>query len=136
MFKLAELYLEELKKSFEQSVYWRKIGLSHDQIERGFSSIKIFIEKENMNMSGNLHGGVMMSALDIGMGLAARSLGPSKVATIQLEVRFLQEIRAGDVFAKSKVIHTTRNTAIIEGKIVDSDENLIAYSTSTFKLFW
>ncbi|MEK4131107.1 PaaI family thioesterase [Solibacillus sp. FSL W8-0474] len=132
---MIELKFNELKTAFEQSVYWRKLGLLHDDIEIGYSSIRLPISEDSLNINGTLHGGVMMTALDIGMSLAARSLGINKVSTIQLEVRFLQEVKAGEVLICSKVIHTTSNTAVIEGKIIDIDENLLAYSTSTFKLY-
>lgn len=133
---MGEHFLSELKETFASSKYWNKVGLNHEDLAKGYSKISINLIEENLNMSGNLHGGIMMSALDIGMGLATRTLGPKKVSTIQMEVRFLQEINSGNVYAECKVIHLTKNTAVIEGKIINEVGDLIAFSTSTFKLFW
>lgn len=130
-------YLEnfaDIVKEFQESPFWNFVRFEFLNIEEGKAKIKITLREELLNVQKMLHGGMYMSGLDTVMGLCARTTGAKSVSTIQLEVRFIQGINNGDVIFTSEMIKQTKNTAIIKGTAENSDGELLAYSTSTFKL--
>lgn len=124
----------ELVKEFENSQFWNFVGFEFMDIEEGKATIKIQLRDEILNMQKMLHGGIIMSGLDLVMGLCARTLGTKAVSTIQLEVRFLQSIYDGAAILKSELIHCTKNTAVLKGTVENLNGELVAFCTSTFKL--
>lgn len=124
----------DIVKEFQGSPFWKFVGFEFLHIEEGKAKIKIALREEMLNVQKMLHGGMFMSGLDTVMGLCARTTGAKSVSTIQLEVRFIQGINDGDVIFTSEIIKQTKNTAIIKGTAENLDGDLLAYSTSTFKL--
>jgi len=54
--------------------YGDLIGLIFNRLEKGFSQCSLKVEQKLMNPHGFLHGGVMYSMADTGMGAALYSL--------------------------------------------------------------
>lgn len=124
----------DLVKEFESSNFWNFIGFEFLDIEEGKASIKIQLRDEILNMQKMLHGGIIMSGLDMVMGLCARTTGAKKVSTIQLEVRFIKSLFDGYAVINSEIINQTKSTVILKGTVESPDGDLIAYCTSTFKI--
>jgi uncharacterized protein (TIGR00369 family) len=57
--------------------------------------------------------------------------------TLELKVNFIKAITAktGEVRAEGKVVHAGRQTAIAEGRLVDSRGQLLAHATTTCLIF-
>ena len=53
--------------------------------------------------------------------------------TIQMETRFIRPVQEGRLRATATTIDRTRTTAILEGRIYNANNDLIALCTSTFK---
>lgn len=126
----------ELQSEFENGEFWNFIGFEMVNIDKGRATIKIELREDILNMQRMLHGGIIMSGLDMVMGLCARTTGAEKVATIQLETRFLHSLYDGYAILESEIIHRNKNIVTLKGIVKGSKDNekLIAYSTSTFKL--
>ena len=75
----------------------------------------------------------MMTMLDNTMGIAAYTLGFDIVMTIQMETRFIRPVQQGRIRATAHTIDRTKTTAILEGRIYNEANELIAMCTSTFK---
>ncbi|WP_152657153.1 PaaI family thioesterase [Oceanobacillus sp. CFH 90083] len=84
-------------------------------------------------MSKIFHGGAIISLVDTPMGIAARSIEAEKVSTIQLEVRFIKPVQSGVITTISKIKYEQKSTCIIECQVKNTEQELIALGTSTFK---
>ena len=53
--------------------------------------------------------------------------------TLELDVKFVRPVRAGQglVTAEATVIHSGRQTATAEGRVLDADGRLYAHATTT-----
>lgn len=124
----------QLIEQFENGPYFQLLGFEIDRVEYGKASMRLEKKTENDNMQNMLHGGAIMSGIDIVMGLASRSLGSDAVSTIQMEVRFIKSLAEGTAIFHAELLHQTNSTAILTGRVVSEQDELLAYSTGTFKL--
>lgn len=129
-----EKHLESLEREFQGSPYWNLLGIRLKELKVGSVKTELVIQPSLMNVNGALHGGVYASILDSTMGLTSRSLGFEGAVTLQMQLQFLGSAKSGTIYAETNVVHQTRSTALIEGKLFDQDDNLIAHSTGTFKM--
>lgn len=124
-----------LKYEFEQSNFFKYIGFECVSVEYGKVIIQIQKRPDISNLKDMLHGGVIMSGLDIVMGITSRTLGVKAASTIQMEVKFVNSVFEGTTEIIGELIHRSDHTAILNGKVIDEQGNLIAYSTATFRLY-
>ncbi len=68
------------------------------------------------------------------MGMAGRSLGFNEVMTIQLSIQYLKPVIESAIYSEATVVHQSRSTVLVEGKLFDEEKNLVAHSTGTFKV--
>lgn len=88
---------------------------------------------EHLNSFGIVHGGAVMTLLDVVMASAARSLQPEMgMITIELKTSFMRPAQ-GALTALGEVLHRTRKMAFVEGRVVDEQGQLCAHATGTFK---
>lgn len=124
----------QLIEQFESGQYFQLLGFEIDKVEYGEALMRLKRKPDNDNMQNMLHGGAIMSGLDIAMGLASRSLGSDAVSTIQMEVRFVKSLAEGTATFHAQVLHQTNSTVILTGRVLSDKDELLAYSTGTFKL--
>lgn len=93
---------------------------------------------ELLNSLGAMHGGVLMTMLDVVMAHAARSVhshdpgsGPG-VATIEMKTSFMRPAE-GQLRALGQLLHRTTTMAFCEGRVLDDRGELCAHATATFK---
>ncbi len=87
------------------------------------------------NPMGTLHGGIIGTLLDSAMGLAVLSTleRGAGFTTMEYKVNFIRPVlqSTGRVYAEGTVIHTGRNQAVAEGRLVDADGKLYALASTT-----
>ncbi|ARD47739.1 hypothetical protein SporoP37_06035 [Sporosarcina sp. P37] len=127
-------YLERLRQDFESSPFWKFIGTQIQKLEEGDVELYLPYREDFDNISGTIHGGIYMSILDTTMGVLCRSLGTDEIATIQMATNFLKPVVQEAVYTKASVINRTRTTALVEGKLFNERDELVAFCTATFKL--
>ena len=101
----------------------------------GRAEIELALKDEHHNSWGKAHGGVLLSLLDIVMGLGARSLdtGSTGAVTIELKTNFLR-IAEGTLRASSCATRIGKNLIYVEGHISGDNGDDVAKATGTFKL--
>lgn len=63
----------------------------------GMLNIGLMTDASHGNLSGILHGGVMMTLIDRAIGIACREAEPgTRIATASLTVNFLRQVQIGD----------------------------------------
>jgi uncharacterized protein (TIGR00369 family) len=99
----------------------------------GASEVLLPLDPLHLNTWDVAHGGVTMTLLDVGMAVAARSVGGGAgVVTVEMKTNFMQPGR-GELGATSRVLHRSTTMAYCEGEVRDSDGRLVAKALGTFK---
>jgi len=92
------------------------------------------VKREHFNPNGVLHGGVVMALLDTAMGHAVGALvAPEGAfnASAQMNVHFLEPIRAGRITAQAKVRKCGKRLAVVEAEATDDNGVVVAVATAT-----
>jgi uncharacterized protein (TIGR00369 family) len=133
---LSEEQLDHLAQFFNEEVTFSKhIGAEVKEVDPGRSVISIDVQDIHLNGAGTLHGGVYASLIDNAMGLSVLALVGVRTATIEMNVHFLGAVSAGRITCESEVLHRSRRTATAEAKVRDTEGNLVALGTGTFRVF-
>jgi acyl-CoA thioesterase len=87
------------------------------------------------NPGGVLHGGVVFSMADTGMGSALHSLlEPGQfTTTIEIKINYLLPVKTGRLDCVSRVIHKTARQGVVESNI-RLGEDLVATALGTFAI--
>ena len=111
------------------------IGLTFEARHDGRSRCALEVSDELLNPNGVVHGGVIYSMADTGMGGALHSLmgvGES-CATIEIKIVYLKPATGGILTCETKVIHKGKRIAVMESE-VENDGRLIAKALGTFSI--
>ena len=112
------------------------LGFELIRFEGGESTLEFAARPEHQNSFGVVHGGAVMTLLDVTMASAARSVAPQMgVVTIEMKTSFMRPT-PGDgstLTGRGVLIQRTASMAFVEAKLYDSQGNACAHSTGTFK---
>lgn len=113
------------------------IGINIDSKNEGECTCSIAFAAKLLNPNEVIHGGVIYSLADNGMGGALQSmLGETELcATIEIKITYLNAAASGaDLICHSKVIKKGRRVAMLESEVF-SDNRLIAKASGSFAVF-
>jgi uncharacterized protein (TIGR00369 family) len=101
----------------------------------GRIEIGLVCDVRHDNGRGNMHGGLLMTLADLGMGAAVRATGDDvSCATVQLDVAFLQAVEIGEfVTTECQIRHQTRRMVFVSGTL-KAGEKTVASAQGVFKL--
>jgi uncharacterized protein (TIGR00369 family) len=114
------------------------LGFELLRFDHGEAEIAMALRDELTNSWGVVHGGVTMTLLDVVMAHAARSPGEDGVAessgvvTVEMKTSFLRP-GIGRLVGTGKRLHRTASMAFCEASLVDTEGQLVAHATGTFK---
>jgi uncharacterized protein (TIGR00369 family) len=95
--------------------------------------------ESHYNPLGSVHGGVLATLLDSAMGCAVHSTLPAGrfYTTLEIKVNYIRAVGTGSgpVRAIGETIHSGRQTAIAEGRLVDDAGRQYAHATTTCMVF-
>jgi uncharacterized protein (TIGR00369 family) len=85
------------------------------------------------NLMGTLHGGVVATLADSAMGFAFASTlaADESFATLEMKINFLRPVWKSVLAASGKVLHRGKTTGLVDCRVTDERERLIAHATST-----
>ena len=111
------------------------LGVRAHQQENGELEITLALRPKHHNSWGAAHVGVILSVLDIVMGLSAKSVDAqaSGAITIELKTNFIQMVTTR-LRAKAKATRMGRTLIFVEGELFNEDGELAAKASGTFKL--
>jgi len=111
----------------------RFLGMDMEVIEPGHAVTRLPIGETHLNPNGVVHGGVLFTMIDTGMGLAAVTvLDGDRCASIEVHLRFLSPATSGVVEAHSTVVRRGRRVVHVESRVHDEAGTLVATGTGTF----
>jgi acyl-CoA thioesterase len=112
------------------------LGIELISSDEGRAVVALTLAPRHLNSWSVVHGGVLMTLLDVAMAVAGRSPDPAVGggATVEMKVSFLQPAKAGShLLASAQAFHRSGSMAFCDGEVRDLDGNLIAKSLGTFK---
>ena len=111
------------------------IGLEFTTIENGVSHCQLVVAESHLNPHRVVHGGVLYSMVDTGMGGALfSSLDPGqRCATLEIKISYLHFVTAGTLSCNSTVIQKSRRFGFLQSDVFN-DDRLVASATGTFTI--
>jgi uncharacterized protein (TIGR00369 family) len=107
-----------------------------DALGKGTAQLSVPVEPHLTNSLGTVHGGVIMSLLDVALCTAARTLHPESVGviTINLSTSFIGAGSGARLLAEARVLKDGRSMSFVEGEAKNADGAVIAKAVATVRV--
>jgi uncharacterized protein (TIGR00369 family) len=107
-----------------------------ETLGEGSARLSLPIEPHLTNSIGTVHGGVIMSLLDVALCTAARTLHPDSlgVITIDMSTSFIGGGSGARLLAEARVLKNGRSTIFVEGEAKNEDGSLVAKAMATVRV--
>lgn len=112
------------------------LGIVTDALGDGTATLSLPVEPQVTNSLGTVHGGVIMSLLDVALCTAARTLHPQSqgVITINLSTSFIGAGSGDRLIAEARVLKDGRSMSFVEGEAKNADGSLVAKAVGTVRV--
>ena len=112
------------------------IGFNFTKLDKGYSQCVLEVNEKLMNPHKVLHGGVIYSMADTGMGGALYYLltEGELCATIEIKISYFKPVKSGKLVCETHVIHKGKRIGILESEI-KNNETLVSKANGTFSIF-
>ena len=107
-----------------------------EDLGQGSARLSLPVEAHVKNSLGTVHGGVIMSLLDVALCTAARTLHPDSVGvvTIDMSTSFIGGGAGARLFADARVLKDTRTMSFVEAEAKNEDGSLVAKAIATVRV--
>lgn len=106
------------------------------RVDEGRRSLGLILEDRHCNNHlGTVHGGLVMTFADMGLGVAVGdALGHNRCATISLQTQFISVARVGEfITCKAEIIRAAKQIVFVRGFIM-ADERIVASAEGMWKV--
>ncbi len=112
------------------------IGFEFTNLKKGYSQCVLEINKNHFNPHKTVHGAVMYSMADTGMGGALYSLleKDESCATVEVKITYFKPVKEGKLICDTKVIHRGKSFGVLESEIMNNGI-LVSKAYGTFSIF-
>ncbi|HWQ39632.1 MAG TPA: PaaI family thioesterase [Burkholderiales bacterium] len=113
------------------------LGIRITDKQPGMVRLRLEPRAEFDNSWGSVHGGVLMTMLDVALASAGRSLDErcNGALTVEIKVNFITAAK-GPVLGEGRAQRAGRSLIFSEGELRSEDGTLLAKATGTFKLLY
>ena len=128
--------LPEATAGFDAHIpFAEQLGVRVGYKRIGDVGLELTLVEAHMNSWQVAHGGVVVSVLDIAMGMSAKSLDEASIGatTVELKTNFIKAA-TGRVVARGLAQRAGRSLVFAEGELRNDAQELLARATGTFKL--
>ena len=107
-----------------------------ESLGQGTARLSLPIEPYLNNSLGTVHGGVIVSLLDVALCTAARTLHPDSVGvvTIDLSTSFIGAGSGARLIAEARVMKDARTMSFVEAEAKNQDGSLVAKAIATVRV--
>jgi acyl-CoA thioesterase len=107
-----------------------------EALGEGTARLSLPVEPHLRNSLGTVHGGVIMSLLDVALCTAARTLHPESVGviTIDLSTSFIGGGKGARLLAESRVLRDGKSLIFVEAEAKNDDDSLVAKAIATVRV--
>ena len=126
-------YAREYQK---QIPFLQHLKIQTDALGQGSARLSLPIEPQMTNSLGTVHGGAIMSLLDVAVCTAARTLHPESVGviTIDMSISFIGGGSGARLMADARVLKDGRSMSFVEGEATNEDGSLVAKAIATVRV--
>jgi len=112
------------------------IGLEFTKLEKGYSQCTLEVVDKLLNPHKVVHGGVLYSMADTGMGAATYTiLGKNEIcATIEIKINYFKATRTGVLTCNTKIIHRGKKIVTLDSDILNEGQ-IVAKAIGTYSIF-
>jgi uncharacterized protein (TIGR00369 family) len=107
-----------------------------ETLDKGTARLSLPVEQHLTNSLGSVHGGVIMSLLDVALCTAARTLHPESVGviTISMSTSFIDAGSGARLYADARVLKDGRSMSFVEAEAKNEDGTLVAKAVATVRV--
>lgn len=121
-----------LLSRYRDSSYANFLQMEILEVHDGEIAVSMLVRHELTNLSKSIHGGAVGSLLEMAMNLACFSTG-RRALILGFNTNFLRGTREGQtVRAVAKTLHRGKSTLVVEGRVLDDRDRLLAKARGTF----
>ncbi|HEX5091163.1 MAG TPA: PaaI family thioesterase [Burkholderiales bacterium] len=124
-------------RDFQSKIpYIAHLKIATEDLGQGTARLWLPVEPHLTNSLGTVHGGVIMSLLDVALCTAARTLHPHSlgVITIDMSTSFIGGGKGERLIAESRVLKDGRSMTFVEGEAKNADGSLVAKAIGTVRV--
>ena len=132
--KAARDFTAEVLRRLKESGAPQHLGISLESAQKGKVVMRLDVRPHHKQLHGVVHGGIVATLADTAAGIAAATVvSPgTAVATVELNINFLEAIREGRLRAEARVLRTGRHFIVVECDVWNKQEQLAAKALLTF----
>ena len=107
-----------------------------EELGEGTARLSLPVEPEFTNSLGTVHGGVIVSLLDVALCTAARTLHPESIGVITIDwsTSFIGGGSGARLLAEARVLRDGRSMSFVEGEAKNADGSLVAKAIATVRV--
>ena len=127
----------EFAREYQKKIpFLQHLKIQTDELGEGSARLSLPVEREFTNSLGTVHGGVIMSLLDVAVCTAARTLHPESIGviTIDMSVSFIGGGTGQRLNAEARVLRDGRSMSFVEGEAKNEDGSLVAKAIATVRV--
>jgi len=127
----------EFAREYQRRIpFIQHLQMRTETLGKGTARLSVPIETHLTNSMGSVHGGVIMSLLDVALCTAARTLHAESVGviTINMSTSFIGAGAGARLFAEARVLKDGRSMSFVEGEAQNEDGTLVAKAVATVRV--
>ena len=112
------------------------LDIQTEALGDGTARLSVPVTKPLTNSMGTVHGGVIMSLLDVAVCTAARTLHLDSLGaiTIDMSTSFIGGGSGAKLIAEARVLKDGRSMTFVEGEAKNEDGSLVAKAIATVRV--
>jgi len=110
--------------------------MSFDRVGEGICRCSLPIRPRLVNPHGGLHGGIVFTLSDTGMGFAVFSLikAEERASTLDMTIRYLKPARGKRITAHCRVVRRGAAIAVTQAEIINDAGEAVALAEAAFHI--
>jgi uncharacterized protein (TIGR00369 family) len=127
----------EYTRDYQRKIpFVQHLKILTESLGEGQARLSLPIEPHLKNSIGTVHGGVIMSLLDVALCTAARTLHPESVGvvTIDMSTSFIGGGGGARLLAEARVMKDARTMSFVEAEAKNEDGSLVAKAIATVRV--
>jgi len=132
----APMSVEHAREYQKKIPFVSHLKILTEELGKGTARLSMPVEAHLRNSLGTVHGGAIMSLLDVALCTAARTLHPESigVVTIDLSTSFIGGGTGAKLYAEARVMRDGRSMSFVEAEAKNDDGSLVAKAIATVRV--
>jgi uncharacterized protein (TIGR00369 family) len=134
MTKAEKRVIQIVGQRMKESRATELLGFDVESVHHGRAVFRLDVRPRHKQIHGVVHGGILAALADTAAAIAAYTRVPkgTDLATIEMNINYLEPVPGGRVKADARVLRAGRNFVVTECDIFNEDGSLAAKSLLTF----